>query len=315
MPNSPLASVKATRELLDSFGLSAKYRLGQNFLVDDTVVGRILDLAKLEPSDAVLEVGPGIGTLTSAMLPRAGCVVAVEADGDLALPLAQSTGDYSERFALIVADALTVEPSNIRGALEQLALRGNAAVPDSRMPGKWVSNLPYAVAATLILQYFQEWDFIHDACVMVQSEVADRIAANPGTKTYGAYTVKLALYARTAQRFEVPPSSFYPAPHVSSAVIRLERRQAGELCEAQEARSVCKVVEAAFAQRRKTIRNSMGSQKGFDRNMLDEAYASCGISPACRAETLDPHAFVELARTLCRLGWDPGLADAGASSL
>lgn len=296
MPYSKLATPGATRSLLSEFGLSAKYELGQNFLVNDDVVGRICALADLGPDDVVLEVGPGIGTLTSALLPRAAAVVAVEADADMRGPLSVSTADYSERFALVEGDALRASPDRLAAALADLAVGGRP------LPNRWVSNLPYAVAATLILKYFQEWPFIEDATVMVQSEVADRICAAPGSKIYGAYTLKLALFARVAGRFQVPPSCFFPAPHVESAVVRIERLPAGEALPAEEALACIRVIEAAFAQRRKTIRNSMAASGVWGKELLDEAYASCGIAPTCRAETLDLAAFVALTRALGALG-------------
>lgn len=298
MPFSPLANHRATRSLLDEFGLAAKYDLGQNFLIDDSVIGKILDLAHLSADDVVLEVGPGIGTLTCALLPQVAAVVAVEADTDMRGPLGVSTGDYSERLALIEGDALRVGPDRLAAALEGLAVRG-LALPQGRMlPNRWVSNLPYAVAATLILKVFQEWDFVQEATVMVQSEVADRICAATHSKTYGAYTAKLRLFAQVDGRFQVPATSFYPAPHVESAVIRLVRRDEPLAGEAASSQWCAQVIDAAFAQRRKTIRNSMSADGRWTKDMLDEAFCLCGIDPGCRAETLDVDDFVALSRVL-----------------
>lgn len=302
MPYSKLATPGATRSLLEEFGLTAKYALGQNFLVDDAVVGKICTLADLGPSDVVLEVGPGIGTLTNALLPRVAAVVAVEADSDMRGPLAVTTADYSERFALVQGDALRVTPDQLQAALSGLPARTREAAGGRSLPNRWVANLPYAVAATLVLKYFQEWSFIEDATVMVQSEVADRICAAPGSKIYGAYTLKLALFARVAGRFQVAASSFFPAPHVESAVLRLERLAAQDSPSAEEAQSCVRVIDAAFAQRRKTIRNSMAASGMWGKDLLDEAYGACGIAPTCRAETLELAQFVELARTLDAMG-------------
>ncbi|MBR2834127.1 MAG: 16S rRNA (adenine(1518)-N(6)/adenine(1519)-N(6))-dimethyltransferase RsmA [Coriobacteriales bacterium] len=298
MSNSPLANLRSTRAVLDEFGLTAKYKLGQNFLVDDTVIGKILDLAALTPEDTVLEVGPGIGTLTCALLPHVNAVIALEADTDLVQPLEFTTRDYSERFALVLGDALEAEPARLEQALSELVNRGGVTSPATGLPNCWVSNLPYAVAATLIFKYFESWDFIKEATVMVQSEVADRISASPGNKTYGAYTAKLALYANVTGRFEVPPNCFFPAPHVSSAVIKLERKPQAELLPAQEANEVCTVIDAAFAQRRKTIRNSMTASGLFEKPLLDAAFEQTGISPTCRAETLSTCQFISLAQAL-----------------
>jgi 16S rRNA (adenine1518-N6/adenine1519-N6)-dimethyltransferase len=275
--NSRLASPTATRAVLERFGLATKHRLGQNFLVDDNVIGRILALAELSPADAVLEVGPGIGTLTVALLPRCGRVIAVEADRELEPVLAETCAQDSERLTLVLGDALRVVPDGLPG--------GSA-------PNKFVANLPYQVAATLILQVFQRLPSVQRAVVMVQAEVADRICAAPGSKTYGAYTAKLALLARPTGRFEVAPGCFMPPPHVNSAVVRLQR---APLEGATERTS--RVIDAAFAQRRKTIRNSMTSA-GFEKGALDAAFAQAGIAPGCRAETLSPADFVRLAAAL-----------------
>ena len=298
MPYSKTASPSATRALLDEFGLSAKYALGQNFLVNDDVVGRICALANLHEDDVVLEVGPGIGTLTSALLPRVAAVVAVEADRDMAAPLSVTTADYSERFALVMGDALRVTPEQLSAALAALRTAGLASRPLRELPNRWVANLPYAVAATLILKYFQDWEFIDDATVMVQSEVADRICAQPGTKIYGAYTLKLQLFARVAGRFQVAPSCFFPAPHVESAVVHLERVAPQERLTREEAARCIAVIDAAFAQRRKTIRNSLSSVGPWSKDQLDAAFAATGIAPGCRAETLDLAAFKALTQAL-----------------
>lgn len=295
---SKTASPSATRALLDQFGLAAKYALGQNFLVQDEVVGRICELARLEPDDVVLEVGPGIGTLTSALLPRVAAVVAIEADRDMSGPLTITTADYSERFALVMGDALRVTPEQLEQALAALRSAGVGNRSIRELPNRWVANLPYAVAATLILKYFQDWDFIEDATVMVQSEVADRICAQPGSKIFGAYTLKLRLFARVEGRFQVPPSCFFPAPHVESSVVHLVRVPEAERVSPEEAARCATVIDAAFAQRRKTIRNSMSSVGPWSKEQLDQAFEVAGIAPGCRAEVLDLDAFKALTRAL-----------------
>ena len=300
MPHSPFASAGATRAVLEEFGLTAKYALGQNFLVNDDVVGRILDLAQLSPTDVVLEVGPGIGTLTRALLPHVAAVAAIEADRDMRAPLLADCADYSERLALVMGDALRVTPDQVRRALAELC---PGQLPDScgGAPTCLVANLPYAVAATLVLKLMEspDWAFLRSATVMVQSEVADRICAEPGSKIYGAYTLKMRLHARVTGRFQVPPSCFFPAPHVDSAVIRLDRVPAAERLSHVATRACAEVIDAAFAQRRKTIRNSMASARRWGKAQLDEAYGSCGIEGTRRAETLELPEYVALARALC----------------
>jgi 16S rRNA (adenine1518-N6/adenine1519-N6)-dimethyltransferase len=286
---SYLANPAATREVLARHGFFTKHRLGQNFLVNDAVIARIVELAELAPSDVVLEVGPGIGTLTVALLPRVARVIAVEADQALEPVLAETCARDAERLELVWGDALRVVPDGLP--------TGDAA----QAPTKLVSNLPYQVAATLILQLFQQMPSIQCVVVMVQAEVADRIAAHPGTKAYGAYTAKLALYGRVTGRFEVGPGNFMPPPHVNSAVVRIDRAPMlnvdGLPLDALALSRSCEVIDAAFAQRRKTIRNSMAA-RGFAKDALDVAFARAGIDPLCRAETLATADFVRLAREL-----------------
>lgn len=307
MTASPLANPTATRQMLERFGLATKHRLGQNFLVDDNVIAKILDLARLSPESRVVEVGPGIGTLTLGMLPLAGSVTSIEADRELEPVLADLAHEFPS-FSYVMGDALRVSwddvcHAGVRGekAAEQggsIVERGDAPAPE---PNILVANLPYNVAATIILKYLSERPSLDAAVVMVQAEVADRICANPGSKSYGAYTAKLALYGEVTGRFEVPPTCFIPAPHVNSAVVRIERRQAtdeaGWPLSADELDATANVIEAAFAQRRKTIRNSMGAS-GFDKVALDEAFAATGIVPTARAEALAPSAFICLAAAL-----------------
>ena len=168
---SELATPSATRAVLGAHGLATKKRLGQHFLVDDNVVGRILSLAALSGDEVVLEVGPGIGTLTVALCRHAGAVVAVERDADL-LPVLRETTADCPRLALVHADALRADPDTF-------------AAPFGA-PEALVANLPYSVAATLVLELFQTVPSLASAVVMVQSEVADRITARVGTKDYGA---------------------------------------------------------------------------------------------------------------------------------
>ena len=275
MTTSPLANPTATRELLEEFGLATKHRLGQNFLIDNHVIERICELSELAGDERVLEVGPGCGTLTLALLQEAACVTSIEADPELEPVLDAHAADYAN-FHFIMGDALKVTPEQI----EQVA---------GGKPTVFVANLPYNVAATIILQFFQTMPALKRAVVMVQKEVADRIAATPGNKTYGGYTAKLGLYAQVTGRFEVPP-------HVDSAVVRIDRVD-GVVPEGLDREFVARVIDAAFSQRRKTIRNSM-SANGFAKDVLDAAFEVCGIAPTTRAETLDVADFVRLAREL-----------------
>lgn len=295
---APLAGVASTRKVLDEFGLSTKKALGQHFLINEGVVRRICDLSDLHADDSVMEIGPGIGTLTQALLACAGRVVAIERDADLPAVLRSTCAAWESTFTLMNRDALEVGPADLPYAVNKL-----------------VSNLPYAVAATLVLDAFERFDTIESATVMVQAEVADRMAAQPGTKDYGAYTVKLHLFALPAKRFSVSPGNFFPPPRVNSSVIRLNRRNdwadvvaeaGGSDLEAEAVRqATMTMADAAFASRRKTIANSCKTYFSGTRqcaslqaqcvaaslpNILEEA----GIDSRRRVETLSVQEFTAL---------------------
>ena len=291
---SPLSTPSATRAVLEAHGIGTKYTLGQNFLVNDDVLKKIIVLAEVGEADRILEVGPGIGTLTIALLKHAASVVAIERDPDLPAVLADTLHPWRDKFALIEKDALDVTGDDIvaamagigadTGCLDRASSAANetaqwavsqsedclsesryrVAVPQEEpqlsLPNKLVANLPYAVAATVVLDYFENFPFLDSATVMVQKEGADRMAAAVGTKNYGAYTVKLGLHAEPAGRFPVGPGNFFPPPRVDSAVIRLNRRVPlmadGAPATPEVIAAAALVADAAFANRRKTIANS-----------------------------------------------------------
>lgn len=298
-----LANQRATKETLERFGLATKYRLGQNFLVQDHIIEKIVQLAEAQPTDVVVEVGPGLGTLTVALLDNACAVCSLEADSELEQVLAVTCKEpHPDSFALVMGDALAITPQKLAEAYSALPAVAHSAATSAPMPTKFVSNLPYQVAATLILKFFQELPSLKRAVVMVQAEVADRIAAKPSTKAYGAYTAKLSLFAQVTGRFEVGPGNFMPPPRVNSAVVRLDRTQArnpltSKLLSEEELLHTMSVIDAAFAQRRKTIRNSM-SASGFDKDKLDQAFLATGIAPTVRAEVLTSQDFICLAAAL-----------------
>lgn len=288
--HSPLANYNATREVLDRFGLSAKYKLGQNFLVDDNIIGNILQLADLEDGtspQSIIEIGPGVGTLTVALLEH-GNVVSVEQDRDLPQVLAETCAFHSDRFRIIEGDCLKTTRAQVEDAFFEM---------DAPLPRMLVANLPYAVAATVILDWFERFDFLETMVVMVQSEVADRIAAQPGCKDYGAYSIKLRMHAQVTGRFQVSPRCFYPAPHVESAVVRLDRVKTDAA--PQVVAAACEVADAAFAQRRKTIRNSMKSR--LDAAQVDALLEACSIAPTMRGEKLSVEDYLALGAALVEL--------------
>lgn len=298
-----LANQRATKETLERFGLATKYRLGQNFLVQDHVIEKIVQLAEVQPTDVIVEVGPGLGTLTVALLDNACAVCSLEADSELEQVLAVTCKEpHPDSFALVMGDALAITPQKLSEAYGTLPAVVQGTASSAPMPTKFVSNLPYQVAATLILKFFQELPSLERAVVMVQAEVADRIAAKPSTKAYGAYTAKLSLFAQVTGRFEVGPGNFMPPPRVNSAVVRLDRTISrnpvtSKLLSEEELLHTMSVIDAAFAQRRKTIRNSM-SASGFDKDKLDQAFLATGIAPTVRAEVLTSQDFICLAAAL-----------------
>ncbi len=285
LPSDTLANASRTRAVLDAFDLRAKYRFGQNFLVNQAIIDKIIQLSQLTAADYVLEVGPGIGTLTRALLQHAHQVCSIECDAQLPRVLHETLAPWLDHWTLIQADALDVNALPPAPAAQRLRCcecvsathseayleahtdtfplpsAANTPAPDAlpdALPNKLISNLPYAVAATIVLDYFTRFPSLRSAIVMVQKEVAQRMCAQPGTKAYGAYTVKLSLLARPVGMFSVAPSNFFPAPHVESTVIRLDRLSAGDApYQPCELPAITRAIEAAFANRRKTILNSM----------------------------------------------------------
>jgi 16S rRNA (adenine1518-N6/adenine1519-N6)-dimethyltransferase len=286
--HSRLATPGATIAVLRAHDIHTRKSLGQHFLVDDNVVGRILALADLAGDEPVLEIGPGIGTLTVALCEAAGAVLAVERDDRLLEVLADTTAEC-DRLKIVHADAVSISPTELATPLGP--------------PVAIVANLPYAVAATVVLRYFEVMPSLRFAVVMVQAEVADRMAASPGGKDYGAYTVKLNLYARPAGRFNVPPGCFLPPPRVDSAVLRLERVEAPAPPEYVEA-AAC-MADAAFAQRRKTVRNSVRSALGVPADVVDAVLSSAGLDGGRRGETLSVQEFLRLGESALRYGLLP----------
>ena len=281
-----LTSPAVVRSLVESLGLSPKKNRGQNFLVSRAVLERIVARSELSDGDVVLEVGPGLGVLTRELLPRVRAVVALEIEPAFAEILPQTCGQAGGRLAVVLGDAAHLEPTMLASALVELGCEGG--------PTKLVANLPYSVAATVLLRAFERFLRLERATVMVQREVADRISARPSTKDYGAYTVKLALRARVVNRFEVVRENFWPQPHVDSAVVTLERDSRASEGELERASAL---VDAAFAQRRKTLANNLAAA-GIPREAAEQAIKQLGLDPRVRAEALAPADFLELGKRL-----------------
>ncbi|MCL2606159.1 MAG: 16S rRNA (adenine(1518)-N(6)/adenine(1519)-N(6))-dimethyltransferase RsmA [Coriobacteriia bacterium] len=275
--NSPLATPTATIKVLQTFDLYTKKRLGQHFLVDDNVIGRILDAADLNKDDQVLEIGPGIGVLTLALLKQAEQVLALEYDSQLVEVLEHTAGSDS-KLTIINEDALNI-PSIMLPFL----------------PTKLVANLPYQVAATNVLDCFEYLPSVQQATVMVQREVAQRMAAHPGSKAYGAYSAKLQLLAQPTGSFPVSRNSFLPPPRVDSTVITLTRHKVAEnlVRDIAHYREVAALIDICFANRRKTILNNLRAAD-IDIEVAHFALEKTEIDSIARAETLAPKDFVAL---------------------
>ena len=251
-----------------------KKALGQHFLVDENILGVIGRLADLRPDDVVLEVGPGLGVLTRYLAARVRLVHAVELDRSLREPLEAALGPH-ENVRLVFADALALD----LGALDP-------------PPRKLVANLPYNVATPLVVETLEHTPSLEHWCVMVQREVADRFFAVPRTKAYGAVSVLVQLMARKTGFHAVPPTVFRPRPRVESALVAFTR--AGRPPPA----AVRRVVESAFAHRRKTLANSIAISGRAPRARVEEALSAIEHSPRARAEELEPSEFVALAEAL-----------------
>jgi 16S rRNA (adenine1518-N6/adenine1519-N6)-dimethyltransferase len=253
-------------------------KLGQNFVHDPNTVRRIVELARLGPDDVVLEVGPGLGSLTLGLLAAGARVVAVEIDPKLAerLPktVAERGPDAAGRLDVLEADAMRV---------------ANADLPAA--PTALVANLPYNVAVPVVLHLLAEVPSLKSGLVMVQTEVADRMAAGPGSRIYGVPSVKLAWYGSARKVAAVPRSVFWPVPNVDSALVAFER---GDTPASEDRDRLFGLVDAAFSQRRKTLRAALAGWAG-SAERAGELLVAAGIDPKTRGEQLDVHDFARLA--------------------
>jgi 16S rRNA (adenine1518-N6/adenine1519-N6)-dimethyltransferase len=268
------------RSLAAGLGLRPTKQRGQNFVIDANTCRRIVRAAGLAPDDVVVEVGPGLGSLTLALLAAVRRVVAVEVDPVLAAALPGTVASYapelSDRFALVEADALRV-----------------TALPGPP-PTALVANLPYNVSVPVLLHLLAVLPTLRHGLVMVQSEVADRLAAPPGSRTYGIPSAKAAWYADVRRAGAVGRNVFWPAPNVDSGLVAWERRDPPPTTAGRD--EVFAVVDAAFAQRRKTVRAALKALAPVER--VEAALAHAGVDPATRGEQLDIAAFARIAEGL-----------------
>ncbi len=276
-----LTSPSVLRALLARHGLEPSQALGQHFLVDSNVLNRILAAAGLGPADPVLEIGPGLGTLTRALADAAGRVVAVELDRRLGPVLAETLAGRTN-VELVLGDVLRVD-------LEKLLQPGRPA---------WVvvANLPYGVTGPVLGRLVEGTLPIRRAVLMVQLEVARRMAAAAGTPAYGALSVAVQYRARVEVVARVSPRAFYPPPEVTSAICRLDWWDRPPV--AVPPGQLFAVVRAAFGQRRKTLANSLAAGLGLPKPAVEAALRQAGIDPGLRGERLDLEAFARVAEVL-----------------
>jgi 16S rRNA (adenine1518-N6/adenine1519-N6)-dimethyltransferase len=266
------------RILADKLDLRPTKKLGQNFVIDAGTVRRIVRVAELSEDDVVIEVGPGLGSLTLALLPSAAHVVAVEIDPVLAaqLPITVAERGLSERLTVVNADAMKITPDDLSGFV----------------PTALVANLPYNVAVPVVLHLLEVLPSLRKGLVMVQSEVADRLAAGPGSKVYGVPSVKAAWYADVRRAGPVGRTVFWPVPNVDSGLVSLTRREPPPTTASRE--DVFAVIDAAFAQRRKTLRAALASWAGTAAR-AEEILRAADVAPSARGEQLDITAFARIA--------------------
>jgi dimethyladenosine transferase len=278
------------RALADKLALRPTKRLGQNFVVDGGTVRRIVRTAQVGAGDVVIEVGPGLGSLTLALLEQVRRVIAVEIDPVLAeqLPhtVAERLPEAADRLTVVPADALRLRPEDLAEA-----------------PTALVANLPYNVAVPVVLHLLEVLPSLRGGLVMVQAEVADRLAARPGSKIYGVPSVKTAWYAEVRKAGPVGRTVFWPVPNVDSGLVALVRRDPPPTAASRE--EVFAVVDAAFAQRRKTLRAALAGWAGGAAR-AERILTAAGVAPTARGEQLEIADFARIAEAATTLEGAPG---------
>lgn len=276
-----LSSHRKTKEVVDKHGFKFSKSLGQNFLIDDNVIDKILDGARLSEGDKIIEVGPGIGTLTREMGKVADKVVAIEIDKTL-IPILKDTLGEFENIEVVNQDILKVD---VQGLVNEKLSGG---------PVKLVANLPYYITTPIVMKFLEEDIPVTDIVVMVQKEVADRMNAGPGTKDYGALSIAVQYYCDTEIVAKAPRHMFIPQPNVDSTVIGLHVREEKKY-KVDSEEVFFKTVKAAFGQRRKTLLNALGTLGFLDKDEIREVLQEANIDEKRRGETLSIEEFANLA--------------------
>lgn len=281
-----LGNTKNTIEILQKYDFSIQKKFGQNFLVDKNILEKIVDAAEITEADCVLEIGPGIGTMTQYLAERAGAVIAVEIDKNL-IPVLQDTLSSYPNVTVIHGDILKTDIDRI--------VQGQ----NGGKPVKVVANLPYYITTPIIMALFENHVTLQSITIMVQKEVADRMQAKPGTKEYGALSLAIQYYARPQIVINVPAACFFPKPNVDSTVIRLTRYEKPPVA-AREEKHLFAVIRASFNQRRKTLLNGLSNagHLGAGKEELKEILEEMGLPLTVRGETLTLEQFTELSNRI-----------------
>ncbi len=279
-----LCNPKVVRALMEDAGITFRREFGQNFLIDQTVPEDIADACADRQDMLILEIGPGIGCLTQELALRYERVVAIEIDNGLIPVLGKTLAEY-DNVRIVHGDVMKIDLASL--IAEEAGGREVAVC----------ANLPYYITTPILMRLLECGVRFSSITVMVQNEVATRLAAAPGKGDYGAITAVLAYYGKVKKLFTVPAGSFMPAPKVNSAVIRIDLYRE-PVYQPKDERLFFEVIRAAFGQRRKTLVNSLGVLGGFDKNDLQSAVVTCGFEPTVRGERLSCEDFVRLADCL-----------------
>ena len=281
-----LGNPKQTIEIIQKHGFMFQKKFGQNFLIDTRVLEKIVAAAGVTKEHCVLEIGPGIGTLTQYLAEAAGHVIAVEIDRNL-IPILEETLAEHENVTVVNQDILKTD------------IKGLADAYHGGRPLKVVANLPYYITTPIVMSLLEGEDLVDSITVMVQKEVAERMMEGPGSKEYGALSLAVQYYARPEIVANVPPNCFIPRPNVGSAVIRLTKHETPPV-QVKDPKKMFQLIRASFNQRRKTLPNGIGNapELPYTREQAAAALEKMGLSPAVRGEALSLSQFAELADLL-----------------
>lgn len=287
-PLPTLGNPKNTIEILNKYKFIFQKKFGQNFLIDEHVLGKIIRSAEITEDDFVVEIGPGIGTLTQYLAASAREVAAIEID-DALIPILEDTLSAYDNVTVIHEDVLKVDLCKL------------AEVKNGGKPIKVVANLPYYITTPIIMGLFENHVPVESITIMVQKEVADRMKTGPGSKDYGALSLAVQYYAKPELVANVPPNCFMPRPRVGSAVIRLTRHTEIPV-QAEDEKLMFQIIRASFNQRRKTLVNGLGNapELHIPKEMTTEVLEEMGLSASVRGEALTLEQFAELSNRILK---------------